>query len=277
MEASPELLEALTKARKFIEDRTIQLYFRAPEGNPVAKGTGTLFQIRDERMIVTAAHVVKLIREGEGKLGVFNGDNRFEHIGGEAAEFIDGVAEDLLVLRLDADSIDAVSSRSFVGFLGPTGALDLSHHLCAIVGYPIERTRMKARGLIEYGSYMSCSSVVSNAPALANFDPERHFLLAHTDLVDAHGAPVTSPRLEGISGCGVWAVVDRRGVNGWSENSIRLVGVETGFYERDQHRYIKATRWDSVWRLIFDRWPALRPRLNRISWDGSGPPKFEFS
>lgn len=276
MKAPPELIEVLNRARAFIEERTIQLYFRADGGNAVPKGTGTLLQLRDAVMIVTAAHVVKLVQDGEGRLGVFNGDERFEHIGGVAAQFIDGTAEDLVVLRLDEESVRAVATRKFAGLLGALNDANLCHQLCSIVGYPVQRTRMKAPGLMEYGSYATCTSVVTEDPSLSNFDSARHLLLSNTDLVDVNGDPVTGPHLEGMSGCGVWSVLDRRRpLADWTEDMIQLVGVETGTYDRGQ--LIKATRWSSVWRLIFDRWRDLRPRMNRISIDADGNGRIDFS
>jgi len=64
--------------------------------------------------------------------------------------------------------------------------------------------------------------------------------------------------LEGISGCPVWHIGDRRAkLEQWPLIEPRLVGVETAVYRKAG--VVKATRWIAVNTVINEAFPQLRP------------------
>lgn len=260
MTLTPEAAAILQRAVAFIDERTLQLYFWADGGNPVAVGTGTLVRFGHALTIVTAAHVLDWHRGGEGRLAVGRVGRSIEVVGCEAAQLRDRGQADLAVLRLDPESANLLVEWTFVdgiaAFRGPVA----TGHFCAILGYPVAMTQRDTALLkIEADPHVVVASVLpSRAEPLADFDSSIHFLLGHAELVDVNGKQVSAPDLRGISGCAVWSLfVPPHRDETWSEGVIGLAGVETSTYQDDA--LVRVTHWEEVVRLALTHWPDLKP------------------
>jgi hypothetical protein len=110
------------------------------------------------------------------------------------------------------------------------------------------------------------------SPSLANYDPRYNFLVdANRDetrgldgrVVDFRyrgGVRAQFPKdLGGISGGGVWKIVDGPNDNHEGCGPARLVGVETGVYSKPP--CMQATRWKHVVSLLASAMPELRPAI----------------
>jgi hypothetical protein len=153
---------------------------------------------------------------------------------------------------------------------------DLSHAYFIVCGFPsIWSTSLSPSDttllskMLQYGTFAKQGST----SGLDGYNPGRHFLLeaSHEMLLDKNGNgtsfrtrsghSVQMPNaLAGVSGCSVWMVGDLRDpIDEWSMKAARLVGIETGIYEKNQA--IKATRWNGVTTLLHAAFPQIRSVL----------------
>ena len=246
-------------------------------------GSGTLIVVADQEFVLTAAHVVRDAANGQ-TLGISGfGGGPFISTAGQWIVSAPSQASssedplDIALYPLTKDKVASLSRSEFVRIADVSFKSDLSNAYFILSGFPriwsttldggAEKT-MQSR-LLQYSTH----SFAGESRALSGYDENRHFLLdaTRTPLVDQNGDetsfrtrsgfPANMPGdLGGISGCSVWLVGDPYiPFVEWNAGSGRLVGVETGVYER--RGAIKATRWNAVIMLIYSAFPSLRPVL----------------
>jgi hypothetical protein len=100
------------------------------------------------------------------------------------------------------------------------------------------------------------------------FDPAFHLLLDHSkDLRWKEGYEVPSPRIEGMSGCGIWRLTTRPPTDlaGWSPDERRLVAIQT---KCKYGGFMKGTWIRHAFGLIYHRCPELRSVMSSLHLPG---------
>src|ERR1700733_968912 len=208
--------------------------------------TGTLFQVADQRFVVTAAHSIRLA-SGYGKtIGVACGSDSFMSTSGNwicSEPFQYGSVEDpfdIAVYRIPDESVPRFNQQRFIQ-LSEVSFDVLSSGIFVLFGYPgiwsvpsrSDNEKLKIKPLeymaIGYGGDLS---------SIEGYQPKLHFLLdadskgisladgSRAELRKSDGSRATFPRdLKGISGCPVWLAGDQRvSVGDWQRLPVGLAG-----------------------------------------------------
>ncbi len=243
--------------------------------------TGTLFQVADQRFVVTAAHSIR-IAAGHGKtIGVSCGSNSFMSTSGNwicSEPFQYGSVEDpfdIAVYRIPDEFAPRFNRQRFIQ-LSEVNFDVLSSGVFVLFGYPgiwsvpsrSDDENLKIKPL----EYMAVG-YGGNLSSIKGYQPKLHFLLdadpkgislsdgSRAEFRKSDGSRATFPRdLKGISGGPVWLAGDQRlPVGDWQSLPIGLAGVQTGVYQ--ESGVIRVTRWIAVTTLIHEAFPELRCAL----------------
>lgn len=243
--------------------------------------TGILFQVADQRFVVTAAHSIRVAFSHDKTIGISCGIDSFMATSGDwicSEPFQYGSIEDpfdiavypipdQLVSRFDMQRFIQLSQVNFDVL--PSGIYTLFGYP-GIWAVPSKSADEKLRitpfeyTAIGYGGDVS---------SIQGYQPKLHFLLdanskeislsdgSVAELRKGDGSPAVFPRdLKGISGCPVWLVGDQHTPTiVWPSLPIGLAGVQTGVYQ--ESGILRVTRWIAVTTLIHEAFPELRHAL----------------
>jgi len=96
------------------------------------------------------------------------------------------------------------------------------------------------------------------------FDPDFHLLLDHSRDLQWHGGQeCRSPKIEGMSGCGIWRLTAKppSDLAAWSSDERRLVAIQT---KCKYGSFLKGTWIKHAFGLIFDKCPELRNVMSSL-------------
>jgi hypothetical protein len=234
------------------------------QGRPILYGTGTLFEVGEERLLVTADHVVASA-EGDGLR--LKTTTRFGQ-GADAIPLCGRVYRsdehhDIAVLHMERSTAEALSGRRFLRFSDVElveGEPSLGLYL--VFGYP---TRML---VCNAEIRRACTRAITfrtelydgRTGNLANYYPDRDILVWGNEpgRTTSYGIPTDEPAsLRGISGCSIWLVHRVRDpMEQWEPDDAKIVAVETAVY--GGNKIIRGTYWTAVARFIWEYIRALR-------------------
>jgi hypothetical protein len=243
--------------------------------------TGTLFQVADERFVVTAAHSIRIASEYGKTIGITCGSNSFMSISGNwicSEPFQYGSVEDpfdIAVYRIPDESVPRFNQQRFIQ-LSEVSFDVLSSGVFVLFGYPgiwsVPSRSDDEKLKIKPFEYMAIG-YGGDLASIKGYQPKLHFLLdadskgisltdgSRAELRKGDGSRAAFPRdLKGISGCPVWLAGDQRmPVGDWQRLPVGLAGVQTGVYQ--ESGVIRVTRWIAVTTLIHEAFPELRRAL----------------
>lgn len=257
---------------------------RPSEQGYYVRGTGTLFEVADERFLITAAHVLSesagtvlrdiLLVNRDRTATVALEDPTLLSRGGR-------LDPDVAIVHLRPDTATRLQEVGGFTFLGPDhlwGPRTVAAAGALVCGYPAALSppspdlRCLRPTALMTGPYMG------NTDGLPfEYTPGTHVLLELRDHGWAPGAaqpwPEDVPRLDGISGCSVLVigVSPEQQERGRREGRVepifcpdaglKLIGVEVGVFPR--RGMIRATGWVFVAQIIGARCPWLQPVFER--------------
>jgi hypothetical protein len=231
--------------REFVSRCTVPIIEESGERVAVF-GTGVLIRDSSEHYLVTAQHVGDdiwnrglgiPIRYGTSELWVPGNGKK-----------VSSVVADLFVYRFDdAKLIEQLSAGwTFLDIQHTwTGEPSPDWHYF-LLGFPREQATLSGEVI--------CAPPVSFVTTLLSdihvelpesYNPTIDVMLAHRTTGIRQETHLTDivPRMPGMSGCGVWAVIGSLSSGGemWSvHNSVRLVAIQTSYSEG---RWIRTRRW----------------------------------
>jgi len=266
---------------KWVWDSVVSIVLMASDKSLHHFATGALFQVGDQRFVVTAAHSIR-IAEGAGKtIGITCGSNSFVAVSGNwicSAPFQYGsVADpfDVAVYRLPDELVPRFNSQRFiqlseVNFDVPTSGVFV---LFGFPGIWVAPSRNDDEKLIIKPLEYTAISYSGDLATIEGYQPKLHFLLdadskgislsdgSRAEIHKRDGSPAAFPRdLKGISGCPVWLVGDQNIATGnWHNVRVGVAGVQSAVYQ--ESGAIRVTRWIAVTTLIHEAFPELRSAL----------------
>ena len=228
---------------------------------PVQNRSGVLIAIADQGFVVTAAHGLQEYTDARIPLHVTSprrGEGGIPLLGelhGTAVKTLD-----LAVVKVDHDTksrLDDAGAR-FLRVTDVDNRATATPALYLVRGYP---TDLNADPMT-YSTvlYQGDPPTASEYP----FDPEFHLLLDHSrDLLWRGGEVARSPKIEGMSGCGIWRLTTRppSDLAAWSPDERRLVAIQNKCLYGS---YLKGTWIRHAFRLINHRCPELRRALSSL-------------
>ncbi len=228
---------------------------------PVQDRTGVLLAIADQGFLVTAAHRLPDINNAGIPLYVTSprrGEGGIRLVG--ELHTTEEEKIDLAVVKID-HTTKAHLDNADAKFLHVTDVDNQATAVPALYlvrGYPLDCN----------ADPMTYSTVLHRGDIPGDsdypFDPAFHLLLDHSkDLQWRGGLVARSPRIEGMSGCGIWCLTKRppSDLAAWSLDERRLVAIQT---KCKYGSFLKGTWIGHAFGLIYHRCPELRSVMSSL-------------
>ncbi len=223
--------------------------------------TGVLLAVAEYHFIVTAAHDLKKITRSDIPLYVPAAKSGRQTI--QLRGRVHGTEEkcvDLAIIELAPETTDALRS-SGRNFLRVT---DMDTHARPIPGYYLVRGYpLDCRGQVcRYSGVLYDGEWPSDSDYPC--DPSFHLLLEHTKMgFGNERQSLSSPRISGMSGCGIWRLTTRspQDLADWSLEERKLVAIQT---KCKPGSFMKGTWIRYVFALIRDKYPDLERMMTKL-------------
>jgi hypothetical protein len=250
-------------------NRTTVQVFGYQEGKFVPDRTGVLFRVGESHFVITAAHSLADI--AAHNIPLFLPPSQQDappiSLSGKTVCTKDA-SVDIAVLELPQSVVaQLLPIHTFLGMLDVDLRSESSTGLYFILGYPSSYTEVTAEAVrtkvLRYDTY----NYSDGTDGLNDFDPSKHILLQHhKDGHNAKGQPMSSPKIQGMSGGGIWRLFEAKPAwnETWKRSDVRLVAIQNR-YMHDQ--YCKGTWIKHAIRLFWDEFPQLRPSI-QLHCDG---------
>lgn len=244
------------------------------EGPPIESvGSGTLFQIGDERFVVTAAHVADDFRDAGGQLRIAMGcPERPQPIAASDVDIATDPVADVAVIRLQSDVVRQLQQKRFLHLDSVELDVDIADWRCVLFGYLAEGTQPNrdfSELLLHNFTYWACRH--EGIESLQNYDRGTHVLLSYTQLgptMPSGDVRANPQKLNGLSGASLWRVFNPNNVCNNSLNEPpKVIGVENAVYK---DRIIRCTRWRFVLPLFLELVPSIEPLVRRAASRSGG-------
>ncbi len=245
-----------------LDSSSVQV-FGFQNGKFVADRTGVLFRVADSHFLITAAH--KLVNIHGLNIPLFLPPSQQDatpiSLSGRMLYTKDRRV-DIAVSELPQSIVERLlPTRTFLGMMD----VDLQSHsapgLYLILGYPSSCTEITAEAVRPTVLKYAAIIYSGDTDGLENFDPTLHLLLQHDEVGrDAAGQPLLSPAIEGMSGGGIWRLLELKPAwnQTWKRSDAKLVAIQNRYI---RNQYCKGTWVRHAIQLIWDSFPLLRPAL----------------
>lgn len=248
--------------------------FQWRDGQPIGVATGTLVEIGERSLLVTAWHFVRDLR-GDGVVVPIS-ETEGHSLGGRSAS---NRGIDVSVIELEPQDVEALGRR--YSRLRLSDIHDFRTPLLdefLICGYPWERQQVGAgggtiralayRGVGYRGPHPDSLDVLWETPFQEDIDFLVHFAEQGYG-VDGRRAPV--PALAGMSGSSLWCITP-----GLVPSALRVIGVQTAVWPSDWSKrtsgWVRSTLWAPIAGFIAQQWPDLRELLGQHFAEGQELP-----
>ena len=212
------------------------------------EGTGTLIELGDQVLLVTAEHVISQI-EAKNYQGIAfsNGDGKlFSRI---LERFVKNTEIDIAYVRISRpkqpDSDRQVCSERLMAISAKEGEKDLFF----IYGFPGDDSKFWTllNGIRSKTFTFAANSGVSKDPA---FDPTIHLAIRYDPkhCIGISGKEANLPLPHGLSGTAVWKIPWAQREGTWLPDNARIVGIVQKWDQDGQ--YLIATRIENIFPFL---------------------------
>jgi len=260
---APRFPAMLERAREWILDHTVAIYFQMDGGNPVPWGTGVLLRIADASFVLTASHVLERASEATLRIAACVAGSRFVTVSPlELWRSSDTEQLDVGVVRLSDENAASLSlHKKYLRMSDLDTSQRMPKGAYLLAGFPAQYSKA------DHAAKEITASWFSYLTALAVDDGEqdgltlrlqfRESIFRHADGSEARRAP----ELKGISGCGIfrlWQESQVDSLDRWDPSWIRLSGIEHAVSPRSS---IRGTIIGHALRVIAGSCPELVPSM----------------
>lgn len=255
-------VEILEQLNPRIGDATVAIV--AEQNGIVQHGTGTLLRIADRYFLVSAAHVLRQAHDGQAILFLGSQDDKgllqlyknFQCV--RADRFDDSL--DVAVSELDQEMVDHLGAHRFLGLMDiVTQDCSSEEDIYLVTGYPtaIATKWQPGQSTMILPRWSLLTALYTGKKNFTTYQKGHNILLqrsGNTVSIGELDIPMP-PKLEGISGGGIWKTNYAALQDGWTADKAKLVAVETSVFANA----IKGTSFKAVAKLICQAYPELRP------------------
>lgn len=248
------------------DSKSVLPVYGIQNNKPIQDRTGVLLAIADQGFLVTAAHSLGQITNSHIPLYVTSprrGKGGIQLVGELHATEEETI--DVAVVKMNRDTktrLDDAGAR-FLRVTDVDNKATAAPALYLVRGYPLDCN----------ADPMTYSTVLyrGDTPTDSDYpyDPAFHLLLDHSkELRWRGGQAARSPRIEGMSGCGIWRLTTRppSDLAKWSADERRLVAIQT---KCKYGSFLKGTWIRHAFGLIYHRCPELRHVMTSLQFPGS--------
>jgi len=231
------------------------------------QGTGTLFQVGEHELLVTAAHVFDNLVEGDWIPHLLDAGNEYEQI--RPVQLLGRTMSwkgsfDVSVTLLDDRTTEKLPNRKYLPFSMIDIGTILPGAFC-VGGFPA------ALGIGDPNSNLLCGCMIctklytGSTATFSGVHPYLHVLIDRMDdkgITDRDGNPIALPdSLGAASGSPLLQTYqDGHPFDQWTPNDIRVVGVVTG----EWREALLATRGAAVLACAYNSFPELQADFNDL-------------
>jgi hypothetical protein len=271
--------EELQCHERFLADCTFPLMGVVPGTNKRAiSGTGTLFRIAGVDLIVTAAHVAHELHQAglaipfglKSDLVVPRRLTGLVELGHDFEVVVTSEdTSDIALIKLKPTDLERFHYRSLTldNVLTPA-TTDAGSSAFVLSGFPAEVVDAERRSDVErpriFETFLYPKDLAeADPPPDPPLDPAHHFLLSNLgEGRDPKTGEVKPwPKLQGISGCSAWMLVEPADKGVWApERQLKIAGMETSALKG---KWLRCTRWVSIAELISTAIPETAAEIRR--------------
>lgn len=236
---------------------TIQFFYDDAKSKNHTAGSGVLFEINNEHFIFTAAHVYT---ENRKEIYVVSNNEAISLAGTLYSTPLPttGTRKDdkidiaiLHILKSSAEKIKTDYTFLNISDLSLGHLIDIDTNYI-LAGYPITRTRevWGLKGQLKSEPFVAnLDSFVRFNYELFNFKIDSHIAITYNNnlISDKHKIPHRGPKLEGISGSGVWHFLPSANME---IVNAKLVGIVIEQIKETENKAIVATRIDLILEFL---------------------------
>jgi hypothetical protein len=257
------LARTIEQMREACQDdaRSVLPVYGIQFNKPVQNRSGVLIAIADQGFLVTAAHKLKAYTDASIPLYVTSprrGEGGILLVGELHAT--EDKKIDVAVVKMNCETktrLDDAGAR-FLRVTDVDNTATATPAIYLVRGYPLDCNADP----MTYSTvlYQGDTTTDSDYP----FDPAFHLLLDHSrDLRWRGGQVAHSPRIEGMSGCGIWRLTTRppSDLAAWSPDERRLVAIQN---KCKYGSFLKGTWIRHAFGLIYHRCPELRSVMSSL-------------
>ena len=269
--SNDEVLQFLARVRdeafSSIEAATVPIYFF--QNDKIGQNrTGVLFKIADTHFILTAAHQLQAILENNIPLCADFSRTHNVPIPLVEAKFHfteEDKGRDVAAIELPQSVVDDfLPVRRFLTMADVDIKTNSTSGIYAAFGFPNawfqtgEVTRsnpLSFLGAIYEDERNPSAFYDARVHLVVGFHRRSWSVFAQTEKL--------LPKLEGMSGCGMWRIIDysKGNMDNWTPKKVRLVALQHRSLMFNQNRYIQGTWMHYVLGLIWDQYPTLRDAM----------------
>jgi hypothetical protein len=259
------LIERIPEMRKACDEdaKSVLPVYGIQNDSPVQDRTGVLLAIADQGFLITAAHGLKQITDAHIPLYVTSprkGQGGIPLLGQLHAT--EEATIDLAVVELSNETkalLDDAGGR-FLRVVDVDNQAAATPGIYLVRGYPLDCN----------ASPMTYTTILfPDGPPINSeyqFDSTFHLLLHHSRYLQRReGQKVRSPKIVGMSGCGIWRLTSRPPFDllSWAPEDRRLVAIQT---KCKYGSFLKGTWIRHAFGLIYHRCPELRRAMSSLTF-----------
>ena len=214
---------------------TIQFFSKDKDGlKPY--GSGVLAKIHDNYFILTASHVADFLAEDRNQLYVKVDHNAYINVLGEIkyTDIDKSKGIDLAYIKISDEMLPDLQKPYFfltVDKFRKHNKILNSMNYC-VVGFPEKNVKKNDKSL-KTGASFFLTSAMNEKPYQYYNLPENNFFIV---LMEGKGTDIETGKntkvdthFYGISGCGLWYLIFKYGIDGKATIDYRLIGIMTEF------------------------------------------------
>ena len=254
----------------FVQRHIVPMYLLG-EGELKLERTGVLFQIAGYKFIITAAHNLRdydpkeiipcFAHAKETQFPIPFSEATFYYTESNEIRSV----RDIAAIKLTESQIENIPDYwQFLSMpqVGHDSEIDDSFYF--VMGFPSHQ-EWYAQENWRDPKPLPYATRITNPESSKIFDPKVHLALSFNRQAvplaskDGSSHPITLPRIQGMSGCGIWKVFPA-GIapNNWNIRHVRLVGIQN----RCKHdEYILGTQIRWVLHRLVDDFPEIKNAL----------------
>ena len=258
---------------KWLHDRTVCICIKTADGNPIAHGSGVLFQVADVGFVLSAGHVLVNTEKNPDDTVMIAPDGGGQGLiplkGVEIGRTADLAEADFGFARLPPPTMEYLSQHKRFARLAEVALEEFPTGECySVLGYPREWAKLDPQTCTVSLKHLCFTTGLYRDEPTFSVGEESLVLTVGREMIPMDELASRLPELRGISGCGIWRMYGPESaprIGSWNSDFIRLAGIEHSVVGT---KAIKGVAIPYVLETLADVYPELRAPVD-LAWQAS--------